>query len=113
MVVISDVDLIRQAMLGKNSEPTSGRASNFIASIFSNGKHGILSSDGPVWRANRRFALRTLRDFGFGRNLMEVKVQKQCEWFMARLSEVSGERDYSPDDDIHMAVGGLSRQMYS
>jgi len=45
---------------------------------------GILQSEGRVWVDQRRFSLRTLRDFGFGRKGMEPmimdEVQELLDW---------------------------------
>lgn len=35
---------------------------------------GIISTEGDLWREQRRFALHVLRDFGLGKNLMQEKV---------------------------------------
>ena len=66
----------------------------------------IFFSDGPLWRHNRRFALHTLRDFGVGRNLMEVKIMNQTNWLLSELGKNADTgHDYSIDDDLQMAVG--------
>jgi hypothetical protein len=44
---------------------------------------GVLMSGGNYWKEQRRFILRTLRDFGFGKSSMESliteEMQKLCE----------------------------------
>jgi hypothetical protein len=37
---------------------------------------GLIASEGEQWVAQRRFALRNLRDFGFGRKTMESMAQE-------------------------------------
>ena len=45
---------------------------------------GILQAEGRIWTEQRRFALKTLRDFGFGRKGMESlildEVKELVEW---------------------------------
>lgn len=43
-------------------------------SIIAGGEWGVIDTSGPLWTEHRRFALKTLRDFGMGKNLMEEKV---------------------------------------
>lgn len=35
---------------------------------------GIFFTEGPVWHEQRRFTLRYLRDFGFGRRFDELEI---------------------------------------
>ncbi|TKR69098.1 hypothetical protein L596_021295 [Steinernema carpocapsae] len=35
---------------------------------------GVIMSEGDLWLEHRRFALRTLRDFGLGKNMMQEKI---------------------------------------
>ncbi len=66
----------------------------------------FFSSDRPLWRNNRRFALHTLRDFGVGKNLMEEKIMRQTDWLMNEIGKTADSgRDYSIDEDLQMAVG--------
>jgi len=38
---------------------------------------GIILTEGPLWRDTRRFALRHLRDFGFGKACMETSIMEE------------------------------------
>ena len=38
------------------------------------GSYGVLAIDGTVWRDHKRFALHVFRDFGVGKNLMQLRV---------------------------------------
>jgi methyl farnesoate epoxidase/farnesoate epoxidase len=47
---------------------------------------GILFSDGVhSWNEQRRFALRTLRDFGFGKQSMEGLLQSELQALVDRF----------------------------
>ncbi|ULT87394.1 hypothetical protein L3Y34_006901 [Caenorhabditis briggsae] len=41
---------------------------------------GIIASNGEFWQEHRRFALKTLRDFGLGRNIMEEKIMEEYNY---------------------------------
>ena len=53
--------------------------------------HGVLFSDGPIWAEQRRFTLRTLRDFGFGKAKMEELINEEVEAFTEALKSYRGE----------------------
>ncbi|KAF1753100.1 hypothetical protein GCK72_019656 [Caenorhabditis remanei] len=38
---------------------------------------GVVASNGEFWQEHRRFALTTLRNFGFGRNIMEERIMDE------------------------------------
>ncbi len=40
---------------------------------------GVFFSSGRLWQEQRRFTLRHLRDFGFGRSSMEGLIHEECE----------------------------------
>jgi cytochrome P450 family 2 subfamily J len=65
-------------------------------------------STGELWKTNRRFALHTLRDFGFGRNLMEAKIMKHTDWLVDQFQKngLNGNA-FNPADSIQLAVGSF------
>jgi len=40
---------------------------------------GVFFSDGPFWIEQRRFTLKHLRDFGFGKRSMEEFIMEETE----------------------------------
>ncbi|XP_037084458.1 methyl farnesoate epoxidase-like [Pollicipes pollicipes] len=58
----------------------SGRPNSFALLVRSfQQKLGVIFSEGPAWVEHRRFALRHLRDLGFGKNSMESTVLNEFE----------------------------------
>ena len=53
------------------------------------GHHGLISSMGEEWQEQRRFALRHLKDFGFGRSKMEDLVLDEYKELAAELCRLS------------------------
>lgn len=41
---------------------------------------GVVASNGEFWQEHRRFALTTLRNFGFGRNIMEERIMDEYRY---------------------------------
>lgn len=46
---------------------------------------GVVASDGKEWVEQRRFTLRHLRDFGFGKNYMESLIMDEANEFISWL----------------------------
>ncbi|KAG0723924.1 Cytochrome P450 2J6 [Chionoecetes opilio] len=53
---------------------------------------GIIGTSGDVWRQQRRFTLRTLRDLGFGRNTMEPIMQEELDELLQLFTRRQGEK---------------------
>ena len=54
---------------------------------------GIISSDGQLWQGHRRFALKHLKDFGFGKAGLEGVIQGEAEDIVRYLSTMEN-KDY-------------------
>ncbi|XP_059480644.1 methyl farnesoate epoxidase-like [Neocloeon triangulifer] len=52
-----------------------------------NKRLGVLFSDGPLWKEQRRFSLRHLRDFGFGKRSMEGLNHEEISTLMQNLDD--------------------------
>jgi len=67
-----------------NEAAISGRKPTEATSFLLGDEFGILQASGDVWLEQRRFGMRTLRDFGFGRASMEEMIleeaQELCDW---------------------------------
>ena len=50
---------------------------------------GVISSSGRYWRDQRRFLLKNLKDFGFGRSSMENLIQEEMDKLKSMKEEPS------------------------
>ncbi|CAG7723288.1 unnamed protein product, partial [Allacma fusca] len=80
-IVLSDLDLIKKALQHPSLQ---GRPRVEIVE-FDGPSHGIPLNTGRAWQDQRRFTLRHLRDFGFGKNYMEALIQEEVVELLDRL----------------------------
>jgi len=52
---------------------------------------GVILSEGKTWQEQRRFTLRTLRDFGFGKAGMEGLINEEVAMFIEEVKKSKGE----------------------
>ena len=93
------------ATLGPPREEWCGRHNSIVSRYFrsyggtskvSSRLHpvqGIIMTDGPEWTSQRRFALKHLKDFGFGRSGLEGVIQGEVEDLVTLLAGHTG-RDF-------------------
>jgi cytochrome P450 len=85
--VITDLKLAKELF---NDPVFSSRPDSEIFHLLSDGPSGILSSSGQVWSEQRRFTLRHLRDFGFGKNAGEEMIMNEVNEFLKTFSNQQG-----------------------
>uniref|UniRef100_A0A7E4ZRL2 Cytochrome P450 n=1 Tax=Panagrellus redivivus TaxID=6233 RepID=A0A7E4ZRL2_PANRE len=115
IIVIADFDLLKKfnSLFGNE---LAGRPSGYIYGLFS--KHqpdgdGIILCQGERWSAQRRFALRTLRDFGMGKSLLENKINDHLSLLLKRMDSYlendNGVCKANIDLSLHLSfcVGGI------
>ena len=51
---------------------------------------GVVFSSSKTWQEQRRFALRTLRDFGFGKQGMEELIKEEVQMFKSLIDHENG-----------------------
>lgn len=85
-VVIEDIELFRQVF---QSDMWLNRpVDKWMLERSFNKSIGILFGNGETWRDIRRFSIRTLRDFGFGKQKgQEAVMQEELDELFRRLDE--------------------------
>ncbi|ODM89500.1 Methyl farnesoate epoxidase [Orchesella cincta] len=87
-VVISDANMIREAF---KLDALNGRPDSRVFTERSWGKkRGIIFNEGKDWTEQRRFALKNLRDFGFGKGTMEQLILDEVCSFREYLKKFTG-----------------------
>ena len=94
-IMVRDLDLL-QDMMGKEAFSGRGKIKVLGVDVFSilrggHGGHGLVHSEGDEWREQRRFALKHLKDFGFGKSSMEEMIRLEVTDLADHLRSVKGQ----------------------
>eukprot|EP00093_Oithona_nana_P013662 13662.XXX_526995_528524_1 [CDS] Oithona nana genome sequencing. len=85
LVVINDYKLTKELFA---KEEFSGRSNNYLFTHikgFHGHKRGVITTDGQVWAQQRRFALKQLRDLGFGRKSLDSVMIEEADDVIFRM----------------------------
>uniref|UniRef100_A0A8W4FFT3 unspecific monooxygenase n=1 Tax=Sus scrofa TaxID=9823 RepID=A0A8W4FFT3_PIG len=75
-VVLHGYEAMKEALIDAGEE-FSGRGHFPMAERVNKG-HGIIFSNGKIWKETRRFSLMTLRNFGMGKRSIEERIQEEA-----------------------------------
>ena len=108
LVTVHDSPTIYETFL-KDGEAYVDRGDNEAIHFMRKGKHGVILTDGPLWREHRRSTLRVFRDFGLGKNLMQERILVEVtslitdvKWDLKnKITEISVQ------EEIDRAVGSI------
>lgn len=94
IVIPCGLDSVREMLL---NEDIDGRPQGLFYETRTWGKRrGIVLTDGNLWKEQRRFIVRHLKEFGFGRRGMAELVRDEAEHLLADMSaRVKGDNNNS------------------
>ena len=103
-IVISDFDMLQEAF---KDERFAGRPQNTQSSVFraffersslEKTSGGIVFSTGEHWKEQRRFAMRTLKEFGVGKTATQTIINDEISKLVEELRLENGTRLRSAED---------------
>jgi len=65
---------------------------------------GLIFSQGELWREQRRFTLRHLRDLGFGKRSMEGLIHDEVSSLLIEVGRMAGP-DWAEPVELHDVLG--------
>ncbi|CAG0918414.1 unnamed protein product [Notodromas monacha] len=83
-VLISDPKVLKQVLA---SDDSAARPHLYYTTnlVYMNQNIGLICSEGDPWKEQRRFCLKSMRDFGFGKTSMEVSIMAELEDLVGSL----------------------------
>ncbi|XP_013394794.1 cytochrome P450 2U1 [Lingula anatina] len=110
-IVLNTPEMVKEAFV-KQGHVFSHRPRMYLDKIFNerDGEYfGLIGTDGERWKSQRKFALTTLRDFGFGKMSLGDKIQEEVD---ALIDEIL-QRDGAAIDLKFLLVPAVSNIIHS
>ncbi|XP_071500555.1 cytochrome P450 2U1-like [Diadema antillarum] len=89
LVVISDVEILREAFV-KQSHVFSDRKADGLTAVSFPVEGSLAWQNGGPWKEHRRFMTSTLRTLGVGKNGMGDRIGEECGYLCDYLDELGG-----------------------
>uniref|UniRef100_A0A914I086 CYtochrome P450 family n=1 Tax=Globodera rostochiensis TaxID=31243 RepID=A0A914I086_GLORO len=114
VICVADYELMVQ-LFQKDAENYASRYNFPILRVINDGQpaFGILISNGERWRQHRRFALRVLRDFGLGKNLLQERILDELRAMFAKIDLIIGQSDNEINlaEFVELSVASIINQL--
>uniref|UniRef100_A0A2C9KAM4 Cytochrome P450 n=1 Tax=Biomphalaria glabrata TaxID=6526 RepID=A0A2C9KAM4_BIOGL len=89
-IFVNTLEAMKEAFI-KKADFFSDQAQNIvIARHVPNFFHGIISSSGSNWKAQRTTSLAILRNFGMGKNMLAEKILEEVSFYTKELAKNNG-----------------------
>ncbi|NXG64108.1 CP2J2 protein, partial [Hemiprocne comata] len=103
-VCVNGLRLIREVLVNQGENFLDRPEVPLDAEVFSS--IGLISSNGHLWKQQRRFTLSTLRNFGLGKRSLEERIQEECRFLTDVFRDEQG-NPFDPRLKINNAVSNI------
>ncbi|NXQ35157.1 CP2J2 protein, partial [Alaudala cheleensis] len=104
LVMVNRMRLMKEVLVNQGDKFLDRPDMPLDEEIFT--KMGLISSNGHLWKAQRRFTLSTLRNFGLGKRSLEERIQEECRYLVEALRDEQG-NPFDPQLHITNAVSNV------
>ncbi|XP_032923016.1 cytochrome P450 2J2-like [Catharus ustulatus] len=103
-VMVNGMRLVREVLINQGDKFMERPDFPIDEQVFS--KIGLVSSSGHLWKAQRRFTLSTLRNFGLGKRSLEERIQEECQFLGDVFRDEQG-NPFNPQLKVTNAVANV------
>ncbi|NXE65551.1 CP2J2 protein, partial [Calcarius ornatus] len=104
LVLVTGMRLVKEVLVNQGDKFLERPDLPIDEQIFS--KSGLVFSSGHLWKAQRRFTLTTLRNFGLGKRSLEERIQEECR-FLADVFRDEQGNPFNPQLKVTNAVANV------
>ncbi|XP_061489202.1 cytochrome P450 2J2-like [Rhineura floridana] len=103
-VIVNGLSLVKEGLIQQGENFVDRPKFPLTYEIF--GPFGLVSSNGLIWKQQRRFALSTLRNFGLGKRSLEERIQEESRYLTDAIEAEKGQ-PFNPHFQINNAVSNI------
>ncbi|NXV13470.1 CP2J2 protein, partial [Cepphus grylle] len=103
-VCVNGLRLIKEVLVNQAENFMDRPEIPIDSEVFS--KRGLVSSNGHLWKQQRRFTLTTLRNFGLGKRSLEERMQEESQYLVDAFRDEQG-NPFNPHFKINNAVSNI------
>ncbi|XP_005498962.2 cytochrome P450 2J2 [Columba livia] len=103
-VFVNGLRMVKEVLVNQGENFLDRPEMALYKEVFSN--RGLLSSNGHLWKQQRRFTLSTLRNFGLGKRSLEELIREECRYLVDAFGDEQG-NSFDPHFKINNAVSNI------